>query len=80
MIYINRFFFNIVNQVRKFYLNSNFYDKKISKVNLKDLIYKPSQHLLSSLLNYQKKQLNIQDVSINKKLLIQNKNKNDFKK
>ena len=33
MIYINRFIFNILNQFRKFYLNSSFYDKKISKVN-----------------------------------------------
>ena len=38
MIYINRFFFSILNQfffhiskqIRKFYLNSNIYDKKIS--------------------------------------------------
>ena len=55
MIYINRFFLNIFNQLRKFYLNSNFYDKKISKLINKDLIYKPSPHLLSSLIKYQKK-------------------------
>ena len=53
MIYINRFFFNIPNQLRKFYLNSNFYDKKISKTDAKDLIYKPSPYLLSSLIKYQ---------------------------
>ena len=49
MIYINRFFFSISNQIRKFYLNSSFYDKKISKIDNKNLIYKPSPHLLSSL-------------------------------
>ncbi len=61
MIYINRFFFDVFDQFRKFYLNSNIYDKKISKVNNKDLIYKPSPHLLSSLIKYQKKKLKIED-------------------
>ena len=32
MIYISRFFFKIFDQIRKFYLRSNFYDKKISKI------------------------------------------------
>ena len=50
MIYINRFFFGILNQLRRFYLNYNFYDKKISKIDYGDLIYKPSPHLLSSLI------------------------------
>jgi len=55
MIYINRFFLSIFAQLRKFYLYSNFYDKKISKIDNKDFIYKPSPHLLSSLIKYQKK-------------------------
>ena len=55
MIYINQFFFSIFNKIYKLYLNSNFYDKKISKTNEKDFIYKPSPHLLSSLIKYQKK-------------------------
>ena len=49
--------FNINNQFRKFYLNSKLYDKKISKNNEKNLSYKPSPHLLSSLINYQKKKI-----------------------
>ncbi len=57
MIYISRFFFGILNQLRKFYLNSNFYDQKISKTNYEELKYKPSPHLLSSLIKYQKKNL-----------------------
>ena len=55
MFYINRFFFSISNQLRKFYLNSKIYDNKISKIDNKNLIYKPSPHLLSSLIKYQKK-------------------------
>ncbi len=71
MISINRFFLNIFNQLRQFYLSSNFYNKKISKINNKDLIYKPSPHLLSSLIKYQKKKFRIEDFSLNE---IWNKN------
>jgi len=65
MIYINRIFFNISNQLSKLYLNSKLYDKKISKVNDKILVYKPSPHLLSSLINYQKKKNKIENFSLN---------------
>ena len=61
MIYINQFFLSISNRLRKLYLNSNFYDKKISKIYCKNLIYKPSPHLLSSLIKYQKKKSKIED-------------------
>ncbi len=61
MLHVNRFFFNILNQIRKFYLHSNFYDKKISKIIDKNLIYKPSPHLLSSLIKYQKKKYKIDE-------------------
>ena len=64
MFYKNQFFFKIYNQIRKFYLNSNFYDKKISKIEKKDLFYKPSPHLLSSLIKYQKKKFKIEDFSL----------------
>ena len=64
MIYINQFLFNTYNQIRKLYLNSYFYDKKISKTDNKELIYKPSPHLLSSLLKYQKKKIKIEDFSL----------------
>ena len=55
MINFSQIFFGILNQIRKFYLNSNLYDKKISKINSKNFIYKPSPHLLSSLVKYKKK-------------------------
>ena len=64
MIYVNRFFFKISNQLRQLYLNSNFYDKKISKINNKEFIYKPSPHLLSSLIKYQNKKNRIDEFSI----------------
>tara|TARA_Y100000591_G_scaffold288402_1_gene272616 strand:- start:7369 stop:8979 length:1611 start_codon:yes stop_codon:yes gene_type:complete len=64
MIYINRFFFSILNQVRKFYLNSNIYEKKISKIYSNEFVYKPSPYLLSSLIKYQKKKFKIDDFSL----------------
>ena len=57
MIYISNFFFGISQKFRNFYLNSNFYDKKISKIVSGNFTYKPSPHLLGSLIKYQKKDL-----------------------
>ena len=79
MIYINRFFFSFLNQIRKFYLNSNFYDKKISKIDNKNIIYKPSPHLLSSLIKYQKRKSKIEDFSLNEIWSKHDLNKKDFK-
>ena len=64
-IYINRFFFNIFDKIRELYLNSSLYDKKISKTYYQNLIYKPSPHLLSSLIKYQKKKFRIEDFALN---------------
>jgi len=66
MIYINQFFYKIINKVKELYLNSSLYDKKISKINNENLIYKPSPHLLSSLIKYQKKKIKIDDFVLNK--------------
>ena len=66
MIYINQFFFNIYSHAKKIYLNSNLYDKKISRVYNKNLIYKPSPYLLSSLIKYEKKKFKIEDFSLDK--------------
>tara|TARA_B100001063_G_scaffold232092_1_gene246829 strand:+ start:580 stop:2190 length:1611 start_codon:yes stop_codon:yes gene_type:complete len=79
MIYINQFFFSIFNKIYKLYLNSNFYDKKISKTNEKDFIYKPSPHLLSSLIKYQKKKIKIDDFKINEIWNDNNLNHKEYK-
>ena len=54
--YINEFFFYIIRSVRKLYLKSSFYNKKISKINNKSLEYKPSLSILSCLIKYDKKE------------------------
>ena len=55
--FINQFFKNIKKQIKTIYLNSNYYDKKISKIHFDNLFYKPSPHLLTSIIKYQKKNL-----------------------
>ena len=63
--FINEFFSYLFNQIRKIYLNSSFYNKKISKIDNTILEYKPSQSLLGCLINYNKKKEKIEDYYIN---------------
>ena len=63
MIYINQFFSSISKSLRKLYLNSNIYDKNISKKISNDFFYRPSPYLLTSLIKYQKKRFKINDLS-----------------
>ena len=53
--FINEFLFYSVDQIRKIYLNSTFYNKKISNIDDKSLEYKPSTSILSCIINYEKK-------------------------
>ena len=61
--FISEFAKNINKKIRYVYLNSNFYEKKISKVFYEELIYRPSPHLLSSLIKYQAQKINVDDIS-----------------
>ena len=79
MVYINQFFLNTLNQFKKLYLKSNFYDKRISKIENKSLVYKPSPHLLSSLIKYQKRKFKIEEFSLNKIWEKKNLSKKEFK-
>ena len=47
----SHFYSNIKKNFDKIYKNSNFYDKKISKVFENHFQYKPSPFLLSSIIN-----------------------------
>ena len=79
MIYVNQFFSNILRQFRKIYLNSDIYDKKISNTNNNKLIYKPSPHLLSSLIKYQKKKFKIENFSLEELWKNNSINQKEFK-
>ena len=52
---VNEFFSIAFQNIRKIYLNSNIYNKKISKINDKNLEYKPSPSILDCLIKYEKK-------------------------
>ena len=62
---INEFFSLTLNQIRKIYLNSNIYNKKISLIDIKSLNYKPTLSILSCLVKYEKKKNKIEDFYIN---------------
>ena len=61
---LSQIYFNFKLNLKQFYQNSNFYDKKISKT--KDIVfdYKPSPYLLSSIVKYQKKKYKIEDFAL----------------
>tara|TARA_B100001540_G_scaffold180454_1_gene159170 strand:- start:1315 stop:2946 length:1632 start_codon:yes stop_codon:yes gene_type:complete len=59
-------FYHIIHQIRKLYLNSPLYNKKISKTDDKVIIYKPSQNILNCLIKFDKKKYNIEDFSLNR--------------
>ena len=76
--FISQFLKDINKQIRNIYLNSNFYDKNISKIYNEELVYKPSPHLLSSLIKYQKQKVNINDISTDNLWENQNISTKDF--
>ena len=62
----SQFYFDFKKGIKKFYQNSNFYDKKISKTKDITFEYKPSPYLLSSIVKYQKKKYRIEDFALEK--------------
>jgi len=63
--YFGQFFFLISNYIKNFYLNSNIYNKKISKIPNRSIEYKPSPNLLDCLIKYEKKKIKIEDLYLN---------------
>ena len=55
---------NLKKKIKKIYQNSSFYDKKISRTKDITFDYKPSPHLLSSIVKYQKKKYKIEDFTL----------------
>ena len=54
-----QFYFDLKSTIIRFYQNSTFYDKKISKTKVVSFEYKPSPYLLSSIVKYQKKNIKL---------------------
>jgi len=61
--FLSQFYFSLKNNFKKIYQNSSFYEKKISKTFDNNFHYKPSPHLLSSIIKYQNKKFRIEDFS-----------------
>ncbi len=80
LTFINDFFFQAVNQIRKIYLTSVIYNKKISNIDKKNLEYKPSTSLLDCLIKYEKKKNKIEDFYLNSIWSNKKINEKDYKK
>ena len=61
---IGQFYLNIKDSFKSIYQNSDFYEKKISKTFNDSFEYKPSPHLLSSIIKYQNKKYKIEDFAL----------------
>ena len=62
--FLGQFYFGLKNNFKQIYQSSNFYEKKISKTFENYFQYKPSPHLLSSIIKYQNKKFRIEDFVI----------------
>ena len=78
MIFNNSFFF-LKKKIHSLYLNSNFYNKKITPSDIGSLEYRPSPNLLDSLIKYDKKKINIKNYSLNNIWNNKNLKKKDYK-
>ncbi len=62
--FLSQLYYGLKNNFKKIYQNSNFYEKKISKTFNSNFQYKPSPHLLSSIIKYQSKKYRIEDFAV----------------
>ena len=78
--FINEFYFILKDQIRKLYLSSSIYNKKISKFDESVLLYQPNLHTLSLLIKYDKQKKKIEEFNIQSIWENKNLNYKDFKK
>ena len=78
--FISEFLNYSTNQIRKIYLSSRIYNKKISKIDNKTIDYKPSPNLLDCLIKYEKKKKNIEDFYLNSIWKSKEVSEKDYKK
>ena len=76
---LRQIYFDLKKNIKEFYQNSNFYNKRISITNDLTFEYKPSPHLLSSIIKYQKKKYKIEDFAL-EEIWQNNLNYNEFEK
>ncbi len=76
---LGQLYLNIKKSFKSIYQNSNFYEKKISKTIDNSFEYKPSPHLLSSIIKFQNKKYKIEDFAI-ESIWQNNLNSKDYEK
>ena len=59
---LNEFLYSSKSGIRKLYLKSSIYNNKISRIQFKNITYKPSLSILSCLVKYEKKKLKIEEL------------------
>ena len=59
---LNEFLYSSRSEIRKIYFKSSIYNNKISKIEFKNITYKPSLSILSCLVKYEKKKLKIEEL------------------
>ena len=62
--FLGQIYFSLKENFKKIYQTSNLYEKKISKTLKSSFYYKPSPHLLSSIIKFQNKKYRIEDFAI----------------
>ncbi len=62
--FLGQIYFSLKENFKKIYQTSNFYERKISKTLKSNFYYKPSPHLLSSIIKFQNKKYRIEDFAI----------------
>ena len=77
---INQSLYQVLKKIRKIYLNSTIYDKRISSKNLKALTYKPSLKILGSIAKYEKTKNKIEDFETDKIWDVDKLSFKDYKK
>ena len=77
---INQSLYQVLKKIRKIYLNSSIYDKRISSKNLKALTYKPSLKILGSIAKYEKTKNKIEDFETEKIWEVNKLSYKDYKK
>ena len=77
---LNEFYFIFKNQIRKIYLSSSIYNKKISKFDKNVLVYQPGLNILSSLIKYEKQKKKIEEFNVHSIWNSKNLTDKDFRK
>ena len=76
--YFYSFFNSLINNLKYSYFKTNYYNKKISRKVPARYVYKPSPHIINSLISLKKKKIKIENLSLNSIWDVNSKNFSEF--